>query len=446
MLFSRKEQEKINDFKQITSVFLNSENDPEKEKVIDAIFINIEKYYEEFKEEVPFIPVELESYQYHLLQPVNGSYSLLDFLINRALTNIEGICINSRENSFEHNKIVNINTERYKDYNDLPKEFINLQQLKSRFHETSHAIHAKDVIDDGMYHPGKRCVDNKYNLEQKVKYLQLKYKDKYPNLLDLKDKSLPSFYSPDYFSQPFSTPSASEGVTEMYATLFSGLFNQELYGPVKISNGIYVQSPNYLNKYASFVRFYYHLRNLVSKKSLFSSIFFGTEEVIKEFSENNSREIIDFWEHSNFIEQDVHEANTIRFRIGIEKISTQSSKDKFKVLLNEACNEYMEDSSSKVNEEAQLILDKIFLNAYKKKIALGYSSEDLPNKLEISALLSPMVYDEIDRDWIPTEISAEYFELYQKVLEEKTEDEMYHMTRDKIIQDNLTQKKEGSHK
>ena len=73
MLFSRKEQEKINDFKQITSVFLNSENDPEKEKVIDAIFINIEKYYEEFKEEVPFIPVELESYQYHLLQPVNGS-------------------------------------------------------------------------------------------------------------------------------------------------------------------------------------------------------------------------------------------------------------------------------------------------------------------------------------------------------------------------------------
>lgn len=46
MLFSQKESEKINDFKQIARVFLNSENNPEKDKVIAAIFLNIEKYYE----------------------------------------------------------------------------------------------------------------------------------------------------------------------------------------------------------------------------------------------------------------------------------------------------------------------------------------------------------------------------------------------------------------
>ena len=61
MVFSQKDQEKINDFRSITRVFLNSENNPEKEKVIDAIFLNIEKYYEEFKEAVPFIPEGLES-------------------------------------------------------------------------------------------------------------------------------------------------------------------------------------------------------------------------------------------------------------------------------------------------------------------------------------------------------------------------------------------------
>ena len=351
MIFSKKDQKKIEDFRSITSVFLNSENNPEKEKVIDAIFLNIEKYYEEFKEDVPFIPEKLESYQYHLLQPENGSYSLLDFLINRALTNIEGIYINDNTNSFDHAKIVNINIERYKSYNNLSKEFIDMQKLKSRLHETSHAIHAQDIQNDNMYHSGKKCIDNKYNLKQKVKYLQ-KYKDRYPNLLDLNIKDLLSSYSPDYFSQPFNTPLASEGITEMYATLFSGLFNQELYGTVKIGNNLYVQTPNYLNGYASFTRFYYHLRNLVSKKSLFSSIFFSTDTAIKEFSENNSMEIIEFWEKSEFLEQEIQKVNIERSKLKIEKIRTKSSKDKLNVLLMEASYRYIESSPNKASEEA----------------------------------------------------------------------------------------------
>ena len=445
MVFSQKDQEKINDFKSITRVFLNSENNPEKEKVIDAIFLNIEKYYEEFKDEVPYIPAELESYQYHLLQPVNGSYSLLDFLINRALTNIEGIYINDSTNCFDHAKIVEINIERYEGYNNLSKEFLDMQKLKSRLHETSHAIHAQDIQNDNMYHPGRKCIDNKYNLEQKVNYLQ-KYKDRYPNLLDLSNKNIPASYNTDYFSQPFYSQSASEGITEMYATLFSGLYNQELYGIVKIGNDICIPAPNYLNGYASFTRFYYHLRNLVSKKSLFSSIFFSTDEAIKEFSENNSTEITESWEQSKFLEREIQQINITRSKFQIEKISTQSPEDKLNVLLMEASYEYMEDSPNEVSEEAQLILDKIFLEAYKKKIAQGYNPENLKNKLEISALLSPMIYDEKTGEWEPTEIAGEYFDLYQKVMEEKNPHEIYHITRDEIIRDNLSPKKEGSHK
>ena len=445
MLFSQKESEKINDFKQIARVFLNSENNPEKDKVIAAIFLNIEKYYEEFKDEVPFIPAELESYQYHLLQPINGSYSLLDFLINRALTNIEGIRINDSSNYFDNTKMDKKNTKRYEGYDNLSKKFIDMQKLKSRLHETSHAIHAQDIINDNMYHPGRKCIDNKYKLEQKINHLQ-KYKDRYPNLLDLSNKKLLSSYSPDYFSQPFNTISSSEGITEMYATLFSGLYNQELYWPVKIGNNIYVPVPNYFNGYAPFTRFYYHLRNLVSKKSLFSSIFFSTDEAFKEFSENNSTEITGFWEQSKFLEPEIQEINIARSKFKIEKISTQSPEDKLNVLLMEASYEYMEASPNEVSEEAQLILDKIFLEAYKKKIARGYNPEDLINELEISALLSPLIYDEKTGEWEPTESTGEYFGLYQKVLEEKTSDEMYHMTRDEIIQDNISQKKEGSHK
>lgn len=445
MIFSQKDQEKINDFRSITRVFLNSENNPEKEKVIDAIFLNIEKYYEEFKEEVPFIPEGLESYQYHLLQQVNGSYSLLDFLINRALTNIEGICINDSTNCFDHAKIVEINTERYEGYNNLSKEFIDMQKLKSRLHETSHAIHAQDIQNDNMYHPGRKCIDNKYNLKQKVNYLQ-KYKDRYPNLLDLSNKNIPSSYSTDYFSQPFYNRSASEGITEMYATLFSGLYNQEVYGIVKIGNDICVPAPNYLNGYASFTRFYYHLRNLVSKKSLFSSIFFSTEEAIKEFSENNSMEITEFWEKREFLEQEIQEINITRSKHKIEKISTQSPEDKLNFLLMEASYGYIESSPNKASEEAQLMLDKIFLKAYKKKIVQGYNPEDLLASLDISMQLSPMIYDEKTGEWEPTEIAVEYFDIYQKVLEEKTEHEMYHLKKDEIIQDNPSPKIEGSHK
>ena len=112
----------------------------------------------------------------------------------------------------------------------------------------------------------------------------------------------------------------------------------------------------------------------------------------------------------------------------------------------EASYEYMEDSPNEVSEEAQLILDKIFLEAYKKKIAQGYNPENLKNELEISALLSPMIYDEKTGEWEPTEIAGEYFDLYQKVMEEKNPHEIYHITRDEIIRDNLSPKKEGSHK
>ena len=232
----------------------------------------------------------------------------------------------------------------------------------------------------------------------------------------------------------------------MYATLFSGLYNQEVYGIVKLGNDIGVPAPNYLNGYASFTRFYYHLRNLVSKKSLFSSIFFSTEEAIKEFSENNSMEITEFWEKREFLEQELQEINIARSKLKIEKISTQSPEDKLNFLLMEASYGHIKSSPNKASEEAQLMLDKIFLKAYKKKIVQGYNTEDLLANLDISMQLSPMIYDEKTGEWEPTEIPVEYFDLYQKVLEEKTEHEMYDLKKDEIIQDNPSPKKEGSHK
>ena len=66
--------------------------------------------------------------------------------------------------------------------------------------------------------------------------------------------------------------------------------------------------------------------------------------------------------------------------------------------------------------------------------------------LDISMSLSPIVYDEKTGEWEPTEISIEYFDLYQKVSEEQKIHEMYHLKGDDIIQDNPSPKKEGSHK
>ena len=179
MTISNSDREKLNDFKLMFKQLINLNNDKNIDEVIEALFFNIEKYYLEFGDSIKSIPVRFEPYKFHILQPADGRYSLLDFLINRAFSNIyeikyhNDIKENNNENIccyYQNDKSLEFNFDKYiKDFeennyevNYSLKEF----QLLIMLHETGHSLQELDVMNDKRIH---EPVDTNLNLFQKEK-------------------------------------------------------------------------------------------------------------------------------------------------------------------------------------------------------------------------------------------------------------------------------------
>ncbi len=415
---TQSEEEKISDFKKLYSSFVNPSQDPALESVVDALFLNVEKFYLEFKDEVPYVSTQDEQYPFHLLQPQDGKYQLLDFLINRAITNAERIVLGT-DNCFDASKVVEINVDRYKKYeSNHPKQFIDKQKLKSKLHETSHAIKGIDYVNDGCIHPARKNF-GKGVLQKRVIAAQNALGRKYPNILTLdKVNSAKERFSSAYLASSFNDTICSEGSTEMYAVLFSGLIPETVNaGVVNVGNGKYVIVPNKFNGYSPFQRFFYHLRNNVSKEAMFSSLFLGTQAALIEFAQNNAEDIENSWEQSSIIKQHIEEMNAFRRQNNISEVPTDTSADKLWSLFQQASYDFIYSKNIKRStEEAQEILDSLFLSAYKKKISTSsYDPEEMKNHVGIAFNLSVVGYDPITRSYISPPIREEYRELYEKM-------------------------------
>ena len=414
------ELEKIEDFKNLAQKFYNHNNNQVRTNTINALFENIKKYYLEYKDEVADIPIQTESYKYHLLQPQNGKYELLDFLINRAISNIENIDI-GEENAYDHAKILQINPNRYNEYIDkIEPEIIQKMKKKSLFHETNHALQALDIINDDDIHNGRI---QSISLAEKIAYANQTLRKKYPNLLkptSIKNKKTKQLS--DYFATPFSLGAFySEGTAEMYATLFSGLYEKNMsYYPTKIYENVYIITPNYLNGYAPFCRFFYYLRNLVSKESMFSSVFLGSQKALIEFSLENSAEINKVFNKSTSIKQHLETINKNREKNQIEKIQTDTPAQKMNALFHLASYGFMYSTPSKETLEAQESLDKIFLEAYKKKIATSnYNIDEMLNQLQVAYLSSMITLSNDKSKWYSSEVKEEYKKLIKQLIYRK---------------------------
>lgn len=415
---NQSEQEKLKDFKKLYSFFVNPNQEPILESVVDALFLNVEKFYLEFKDDVPYVSVKDEQYPFHLLQPKDGKYQLLDFLINRAITNAERIVI-GKENCFDASKVVEIDADRYKRYeNSHPKQFIDKQKLKSKLHETSHALKGIDYVNDGCIHLSKANL-GKGALQKRIITAQNALGRKYLNLLKLnKVNNAKEKFSSEYLASSFNDTICSEGSTEMYAVLFSGLISETAnVGMTKVGNGKYVICPNKFNGYSPFQRFFYHLRNNVSKEAMFSSLFLGTQAALVEFAQNNAKEIEIAWEQSSGIKKHIEKMNTFRRQNQITEIPTDTPVDKLKALLLQASYDFIYSKNIKsTTEESQEILDKLFLSSYKKKISTSsYTPEEMKNQLGIAFNLSVVQYDPITKLSISPPVRKEYLELYKKM-------------------------------
>ncbi|MEE3343771.1 MAG: hypothetical protein VZS44_06755 [Bacilli bacterium] len=141
MKLTREQRNKINDFKNVYMQIFNKDNDDYMRLVIETIFKNVEKNYEEFSDDVHKVSVYDENDGFNILKPYNDYYSLLDFLLNRVFKGIQKI--SDDENSYEDNeRNVRLSKKRYDSYKDkgFSDDFINMQKVKSIMHESGHAL------------------------------------------------------------------------------------------------------------------------------------------------------------------------------------------------------------------------------------------------------------------------------------------------------------------
>lgn len=427
------EQEKIRDFKCLCEQFVNREHDSTKSKVIDALFTNVERFYLEFKDEITSIPAREETYEFHLLQPVNGRYSLLDFLINRAITNVENIEI-CGENAYDNAREIYIQADRYKKYEGkYSKEYLEKQQLKTYLHETSHAIKGVDFSKSGKIHPGRKNVGN-HILEQRIQLAKRMLGDKYSNIIPLsKARNAEEEFISAYLDCPFGDSLFSEGATEMYAVKFADMIlDNNLVGLTDIGKNRYVQVPNQLNGYAPFERFFFHLANNVSKESMFYSLFFGTKDALKEFSNNNRELLNDIWRKYPTIEREINRINAKRISSGFQPMQTSTPYDKFYTLFHNAMFGYVYSHGeiTPITENSQYALDELFLAANKKRLTVPYDPDELKTQFAMAFCLSGYTVNE-KNECVATDDRNEYLAMFKRMKEEsscKQKDTTYRMT------------------
>lgn len=409
---------KIEEFNRAYKMAINPNNVDSINKVIDALFENVAFNYIEYRNQIPFISAEKENYNFHILQPVNGKYSLLDFLINRAFSNVDGIGF-SKGNSFStFCRCLCIDSKRYERYGEqYPTGRIQSLYEKSLLHETGHALHGWDehedgrihtYADDGYLHSEKFRNEPSQNavLTQKIKVAEkLGLYAKYKNMLRTEDIiDIPQRIRFSLNSESFSNNRINESATEYFASKYSGLFD-DIENYESIDCGSYrMKVPVSTNGYQHSIRFIYHLENLVSKKAMFNSLFFAEDEALKEFSQKYGHIVETVWERNSHV-------------FPQDQSSTYSKVSK---LFNAACLHESKDKSQATNRLiAQMTLDTIFYETYKEEFEKGNIPENkMMGIIKHSHELSQEVWNQSEQKWEESRIKRAYGEWQQKLNEE----------------------------
>ena len=402
------QKEKLNDFKNAYMQIFNPGNDEYMSLVINSIFENVEKNYEEFSDEISMVPVSQENDKLNILKPENGYYSLLDFLINRVFKNMQSIDFLTHGNSYEYNhKKLQLSPGRYDKYNKrfsndgarlFPEDFLMHQQIKSIMHESGHAIQNKREYD--MFPQNTRRIRD-------LLYSILKSKYNLNNQFNNVSKS--------YMCGPFGENQVfGEGLNEMYASLHSGVLNYNLSNST-LQNGILNENirtdydgqhktslrRNCFNGYQH-CKYFYQLRALVSKRAIFNSMYFGKNDMITEFCDIY-KDIINKYETNTDESIKNGLANTNSNNFFVRLLQTVG------VAYN---NQYQLDKIYKYEK----ILDNIFIDAFTKRINNLTTKDKLLQSTLGITYSDSYIYIDNGRA-IDSEERIKYLKLYKKVEE-----------------------------
>ncbi len=412
MQLTSKQKEKLNDFKNAYMMIFNKNNDKYMTFTINTIFENVEKNYVEFSDEISRISIEYENDKLNILKAENGYYSLLDFLLNRVFKNIEEIDFTRGENAYNYNNnIMHININRYDKYYNcyssngerlFPDDFLQLQKKKSIMHESGHAFQNKRECEFDWTLDKKQMIANELNLILGRKY---NLNNHFENISD-RFRVIPF--------RDMRNDNLGEGLDEMYASLFSGVRTYNLTSNSILMSAILQENAykysdgktrssfkkNCFNGYGH-DKFFFLMRALVSKQSIFYSMYFGKSDMIDEFS-NEFKEIIDKYE--------------VNVDTNIKKEIPNYPGNFFVKLLCYVSYFYYHGNELGISTvyKYEKILYDIFLEAFEKKIGLL----TVKNKLIENTLgyfHNDIMYVELENDWVDSKEKIKCRELYQRI-------------------------------
>lgn len=415
--------QKINDFKQAYKVAMNPFENKAVDDVIDSLFENVSCYYEQYRDSIAVVPTVIENYRYHLIQPTESikAYELLDFLINRAISNLDGIELTTEDSSYK-NRRLSFNASKYREYERYgDEELVADARRKTLLKETGKVLYSYDFSDDKTLHTSLDCSKpSGFTPTKKIGCFIGCLKSKYPDMLTVDEviNAVKNYDCNDTGSIPFNSEVLALTAQEYYSTKFADMFGREkikLYKPLITAhiNGekrrkMIVITPNSLSRFAGGGRFIYHLENLVNKPAMFSSMFFGREDAIKEFAFNYKECVDKVWDDFYKKSDDDKEIST---------------EEKFKALLINACDMTKTDDEQK-NEQryiSQSALDMVFLSAYHKAYDQGLIPRSQFKEIfRESSIITPSIYDVTDDKIRSSKTKNRYEKMYARMVTEPT--------------------------
>ncbi len=342
---SEEEKTKIIDFMTIFREYLNPKHLSDINEVIDYVIDEIVKVYLDYKDIIPSVSVEDDLYSFYIIKPKNGKYSLLDYLINTVIQNLDSIefvqgNVHSNYNMLKKkiiickNNIMSLHDSVFdiirKKINK--KEYLKLFFKSALYHEIGHMLHYKidEVLDNTVYVPAdylslssfpplrvfmsKRAKEEelarrkkivKEQARDRIRYRVSIYgclKSKYDILsvdeidnanIDVENKKIryeEVCLPPFLYINP-----VDEAFTECDAQMYSGLFENEIfennengelecfYLPLDDEHILMTYSPTH---YAFSASIGFAIKRCVSKESYFRTVFLRKNDLFLEFLGN----------------------------------------------------------------------------------------------------------------------------------------------------------------
>ena len=426
--------QKIKDFKYAYKVALNPFTNKAIDEIIDAMFENVGCYYEQFKDSISRVPTSIETYRYHLINPQVGTniksnnrdeqyYPLLDFLINRAISNLDGIELTTEESSYKNRRLA-FNTSKYRDYERYDNvELLASAKRKTLLKETGKVLCSYDFTADKTLHTSLDCSrPNGFTPTKKLGSFIGCLRANYPEMLTVDQviNAIKNNDCNDIGTVPFNSEVLALTAHEYYSTKFANMFDREnvqFYKPLvsailpgEKSKRMIVLTPNSLSRFAGGGRFFYHMENLVGKPAMFSSMFFGREDAIKEFACNYKAQIDKVWDDFYKKPNDNTELRT---------------DAKFKAILINACDMTKTDDEQKNTQRyvSQSALDLIFLKAYTQAYENNKISKARFTEIcREAGLISPSIHDEYKDEISSSRAKGIYDKMYTRLMAERSEE------------------------